>query len=125
MRHLLERRVLFFGGKGGVGKTTCAAAFALAASRLGRRTLLVSTDPAHARFDFSGGPSVGTIYYPVTAASVSGTFAGYETNMPGLLGHLTYTSTNVTFTVDASDVLFRSGFGQTSSDSPCIAAFAN
>ncbi len=51
MRHLLDRRVLFFGGKGGVGKTTCAAAFALAASREGRRTLLVSTDPAHSTSD--------------------------------------------------------------------------
>jgi arsenite-transporting ATPase len=51
VRHLLDRRVLFFGGKGGVGKTTCAAAFALAASREGRRTLLVSTDPAHSTSD--------------------------------------------------------------------------
>ncbi len=51
MRHLLEQRILFFGGKGGVGKTTCAAAFALAASRAGRRTLLVSTDPAHSTSD--------------------------------------------------------------------------
>ena len=42
---------MFFGGKGGVGKTTCAAAFALAASREGRRTLLVSTDPAHSTSD--------------------------------------------------------------------------
>ena len=42
---------MFFGGKGGVGKTTCAAAFALAASRAGRRTLLVSTDPAHSTSD--------------------------------------------------------------------------
>lgn len=41
------RRVLFVGGKGGVGKTTVAAATALAQSRLGRRVLLVSTDPAH------------------------------------------------------------------------------
>jgi arsenite/tail-anchored protein-transporting ATPase len=48
---LLARRVLFFGGKGGVGKTTCASAMALAASRAGRRVLLVSTDPAHSTSD--------------------------------------------------------------------------
>jgi arsenite-transporting ATPase len=51
VRHLLTRRILFFGGKGGVGKTTCAAALALAASRTGRRVLLVSTDPAHSTSD--------------------------------------------------------------------------
>jgi arsenite-transporting ATPase len=51
MRGLLDREVLFFGGKGGVGKTTCAAAIALAASRAGRRVLLVSTDPAHSTSD--------------------------------------------------------------------------
>ena len=50
-RRLLEKRILFFGGKGGVGKTTCAAALALAASREGRRVLLVSTDPAHSTSD--------------------------------------------------------------------------
>jgi arsenite-transporting ATPase len=48
---LLDRRVVFFGGKGGVGKTTCASAMALAASRAGRRVLLVSTDPAHSTSD--------------------------------------------------------------------------
>lgn len=48
---LLNREVLFFGGKGGVGKTTCASATALAASRAGRRVLLVSTDPAHSTAD--------------------------------------------------------------------------
>jgi arsenite-transporting ATPase len=48
---LLDRQVVFFGGKGGVGKTTCSAAFALAASRLGRPTLVVSTDPAHSTSD--------------------------------------------------------------------------
>ena len=48
---LLAQQVVFFGGKGGVGKTTCSAAFALAASRRGRKVLLVSTDPAHSTAD--------------------------------------------------------------------------
>jgi len=39
--------IVRYGGKGGVGKTTCAAAHALARSRTGARTLVVSTDPAH------------------------------------------------------------------------------
>src|ERR1700693_3852101 len=51
MLPLLDRQVVFFGGKGGVGKTTCSSAFALAASRRGRRALLVSTDPAHSTAD--------------------------------------------------------------------------
>ena len=51
MISLLDRQVVFFGGKGGVGKTTCSAAFALAASRRGKRVLLVSTDPAHSTSD--------------------------------------------------------------------------
>ena len=52
MRELLRTRsLLFFGGKGGVGKTTCAAAAALAAAHDGRRVLLVSTDPAHSTSD--------------------------------------------------------------------------
>ena len=46
-------RLLLFGGKGGVGKTTCAAATALllAESRPDRRILLLSTDPAHSLAD--------------------------------------------------------------------------
>jgi arsenite-transporting ATPase len=51
LRQLLEKRVLFFGGKGGVGKTTCASAMAVAASQAGKRVLLVSTDPAHSTSD--------------------------------------------------------------------------
>jgi arsenite-transporting ATPase len=53
---LLDRRTVFFGGKGGVGKTTCSAAFALGASRRGRRVLLVSTDPAHSTADIFDRP---------------------------------------------------------------------
>lgn len=53
---LLDRKVLFFGGKGGVGKTTAASATALAASRAGKRVLLVSTDPAHNTSDILGRP---------------------------------------------------------------------
>jgi arsenite/tail-anchored protein-transporting ATPase len=45
------RPVTFLGGKGGVGKTTLAAATALAAARAGQRTLVVSTDPAHSLGD--------------------------------------------------------------------------
>ncbi|WP_372909592.1 ArsA family ATPase [Salinigranum sp.] len=43
--------VVLYGGKGGVGKTTCAAAHALASARDGRETLVVSTDPAHSLGD--------------------------------------------------------------------------
>ena len=44
-------RVLLFTGKGGVGKTTCAAATALACAQRGQRTLVLSTDPAHSLAD--------------------------------------------------------------------------
>ncbi|WP_017588225.1 ArsA family ATPase [Nocardiopsis ganjiahuensis] len=43
--------IVFFGGKGGVGKTTMAAAHALRLADGGLRTLLVSTDPAHSLGD--------------------------------------------------------------------------
>jgi len=42
---------VLYGGKGGVGKTTCAAATALASARDETATLVVSTDPAHSLSD--------------------------------------------------------------------------
>jgi arsenite-transporting ATPase len=44
-------RILLFTGKGGVGKTTVAAATAVRASAAGQRTLVMSTDPAHSLAD--------------------------------------------------------------------------
>ncbi|MBW3576511.1 MAG: ArsA family ATPase [Actinobacteria bacterium] len=44
-------RVLLFTGKGGVGKTTVAAATAVRAAAQGRRVLVTSTDPAHSLAD--------------------------------------------------------------------------
>jgi arsenite-transporting ATPase len=44
-------RILLFTGKGGVGKTTTAAATALACAERGARTLVISTDPAHSLGD--------------------------------------------------------------------------
>jgi arsenite-transporting ATPase len=44
-------RVVLFTGKGGVGKTTVAAATAVRAAQAGRRTLIMSTDPAHSLAD--------------------------------------------------------------------------
>ncbi|MDP2761127.1 MAG: ArsA family ATPase [Sideroxyarcus sp.] len=52
-------RLVLFGGKGGVGKTTCAAAAALYLARKhpARSFLLVSTDPTHSLADcFAGDP---------------------------------------------------------------------
>ncbi len=46
-------RLIMVGGKGGVGKTTCASAIALGLAEAGRRVLLVSSDPA---------PSLSDIY---------------------------------------------------------------
>jgi arsenite-transporting ATPase len=44
-------RILLFTGKGGVGKTTVAAATAVRAAESGARTIVCSTDPAHSLAD--------------------------------------------------------------------------
>ncbi|OKL53506.1 hypothetical protein BSZ39_09140 [Bowdeniella nasicola] len=60
-----DHAVLFFSGKGGVGKTTLASATALARARDGGRVLVVSTDPAHNLghlWDRAVGPSPVTLW---------------------------------------------------------------
>ncbi|MEV0344470.1 ArsA family ATPase [Nonomuraea sp. NPDC050680] len=50
----MSPRVLLFTGKGGVGKTTAAAATATLAAKRGLKTLIVSTDTAHSLADALG-----------------------------------------------------------------------
>ncbi len=52
-------RILLYTGKGGVGKTTMAAATALRSAQLGHKTIVLSTDAAHSladSFDLRLGP---------------------------------------------------------------------
>lgn len=62
---LRGRRLLLFAGKGGVGKSTCAAACAVALAR-DRSVLLLSTDPAGSLGDVLGSPvtAEGTRFGP-------------------------------------------------------------
>jgi len=57
---LPSSRIIMVAGKGGVGKTTLAAATALEAARRGASVLLASTDPAHSLSDiFASGADDG------------------------------------------------------------------
>ncbi len=48
---MLGTRVIIFTGKGGVGKTSIAAATAIRAAEMGHRTVVISTDSAHSLSD--------------------------------------------------------------------------
>ncbi|MCD6495727.1 MAG: ArsA family ATPase [Candidatus Aenigmarchaeota archaeon] len=54
MRKERDTKYLLFAGKGGVGKTSMAAATATALSEKGKKVLIVSTDPAHSLSDSLG-----------------------------------------------------------------------
>ena len=47
-------KLILFGGKGGVGKTTCATSTGLYLAKEGFETLVISTDPAHSLADSLG-----------------------------------------------------------------------
>ena len=61
-----DQRLIFVGGKGGVGKTTSSSAIAVRCADAGLRTLIVSTDPAHSLSDalmqdISGGSAMDVV----------------------------------------------------------------
>ncbi|MGB8330703.1 MAG: TRC40/GET3/ArsA family transport-energizing ATPase, partial [Polyangiales bacterium] len=74
MPSFLDRpsRFLFFTGKGGVGKTALACATAIRLTDAGKRTLLVSTDPASNLDEMLGAPLSN---WPTPIPGVDGLFA--------------------------------------------------
>ena len=77
---LLDRQMLFVTGKGGVGKTTVAAALALASERSGRRTIVCEV--------------AGQARIPELLGSHAGGL-GEETHLFGELSHMTIASSRV------------------------------
>src|SRR6056297_2238626 len=108
----MERYVLY-GGKGGVGKTTCAAATGLALADRGERTLLVSTDPAHSlgdalETDLSGEPTaVESALWAVEADPEQGQET-YQALVSTLAAE--FRQAGISLTDDDVDRLFAAGF---------------
>ena len=69
---LESARVLVCAGTGGVGKTTVAAALALRAARAGRRTLVLTIDPARRLADALGLEGLGVAPAPVVVTGGAG-----------------------------------------------------
>ncbi|XP_059666052.1 ATPase GET3B-like [Cornus florida] len=60
-----QRKYYMLGGKGGVGKTSCAASLAVKFANSGHPTLVVSTDPAHSLSDSFAQDLTGGSLVPV------------------------------------------------------------
>ncbi|PPD68301.1 hypothetical protein GOBAR_DD34821 [Gossypium barbadense] len=60
-----QRKYYMLGGKGGVGKTSCAASLAVKFANNGHHTLVVSTDPAHSLSDSFAQDLTGGMLVPV------------------------------------------------------------
>ncbi|KAJ1403108.1 P-loop containing nucleoside triphosphate hydrolase [Sesbania bispinosa] len=60
-----QRKYYMLGGKGGVGKTSCAASLAVKFANNGHPTLVVSTDPAHSLSDSFAQDLTGGALVPV------------------------------------------------------------
>ncbi len=83
-------RILLFTGKGGVGKTTLAAATAARLAATGRKALVVSTDPAHSLADALGvplGPDPSEVDASLHAAHIDARGL-VDQHWPALRGHL-------------------------------------
>ena len=74
-------RISLFVGKGGVGKSTLAAATAVREARAGERVLLVSTDQAH-----SLGDVLGVVVAPTGQRDPVRVMADLETGTPAVGG---------------------------------------
>ncbi|XP_058199883.1 ATPase GET3B-like isoform X1 [Rhododendron vialii] len=60
-----QRKYYMLGGKGGVGKTSCAASLAVKFANHGHPTIVVSTDPAHSLSDSFDQDLAGGMLVPV------------------------------------------------------------
>ncbi|KAG8655207.1 hypothetical protein MANES_04G017100v8 [Manihot esculenta] len=61
----IQRKYYMLGGKGGVGKTSCAASLAVKFANHGHPTIVVSTDPAHSLSDSFAQDLTGGALVPV------------------------------------------------------------
>lgn len=66
VRELLNHRLLFFTGKGGVGKSTVVASLAVVAARLGMRPLIAEIHTKSAMKQIFGAPFVGFVPLEIT-----------------------------------------------------------